>query len=69
MGAGLAHTAAVANSIEEATVACVTGIAARQLVAQAGLLMRNTATRGTHGSALELQRLCQLLGGILQKTS
>lgn len=69
MGAGLAHTAAVANSVEEATVACVTGVAARQLVAQAGLLMRNTAPRGAHGSALQLQCLRHLLGGVLQKTS
>ena len=68
VGAGLAHTAAVANSVEEAAVACVTGVTARQLVAQAGLLVRDTAARGAHVPALELQGLGHLLGGILQCT-
>ncbi|KAK0141236.1 hypothetical protein N1851_021750 [Merluccius polli] len=62
VGAGLAHTAAVANSVEEAAVACVTGVTARQLVAQAGLLVRDTAARGAHVPALELQGLGHLLG-------
>ena len=66
VAAGLTHAAAVADSVEEAAVTCVAGVAARQLVAQARLLVGHTAAGGAHGPALELQGFRHLLGGVLQ---
>lgn len=54
--AGVAHRAAVADGVVEAAVAGVTGVAAGQRVTQTELLVRDAAARGTHGSALQLQR-------------
>ena len=53
--AGVADTAAVADSIEEAAVAGVTGVATWQRVPETGLLMRDAAARRAHGTPLQLQ--------------
>lgn len=53
-GAHVANSAAVADGVEEAAVAGVTGITTGKRVAQTGLLVRDAATRWTHGPTLQL---------------
>lgn len=62
--AGLADPAAVAYGIKEAAVACVTGVATGQLVAQAGLLVAETAAGRADGAVLEANGL----GHVLRKS-
>lgn len=64
--AGVAHPSAIADGVEEAAVAGVTGVAAGQRVTQTGLLMRDAATWGAHGPALQLPRRCILTTGSAQ---
>lgn len=52
--AGMAYSATVANGIEEAAIAGVTGVTAGQRVAQTGLLVGDATTRWTHGPLLQL---------------
>lgn len=55
---GMADAAAVADGVEEAAVAGVTEVTARQLVTQTRLLVRDAAPRRAHGATLEL-RCCR----------
>lgn len=64
--ASVAHPAAIADSVEEAAVASVTGVAAGQRVTQTGLLVRDAAPRGAHGPALQLLRRRILTTGSAQ---
>ena len=59
--AGVVHAAAVTEGFEEAAVAGVTGVAAGQLVAQAGLLMGDTAAGGARASPLQLHCISHVL--------
>lgn len=66
MLAGVVHAAAVAEGFEEAAVAGVAGIAAGQLVAQAGLLVGDTAAGRSRASPLQLHCISHVLW-VLQK--
>lgn len=61
MFAGVVHATAVAEGLEETTVTRVTGVAAGQVMTQAGLLMRDAAARGTCTSSLQLYSFAQIL--------
>lgn len=61
--AGVAHSAAVADGVEEAAVAGITGVTAGQRVTQTGLLVRDATPRRAHGPALQLPCHCILRTG------
>lgn len=59
--AAVAHTAAVANSVEEAAVAGVAEVTAGEGGAQTGLLVGDAAARRAHGTLLELKHRRRVL--------
>lgn len=62
--AGVVHAAAVTESSEKAAVTGITRVAAGQLVAQARLLVWNTAAWWTCASPLELDCIRNVLWGL-----
>lgn len=52
----MSNPAAITDGVEEAAVAGVAGVAAGQRVTQAGLLVWDATSWGTHGPTLHLPR-------------
>lgn len=67
MFASVVHAAAVTEGLEEATVTSITRVTAGKVMAQAGLLMRNTATGGASASSLQLYGFTPILWPWQQK--
>lgn len=59
--AGVVHATAVTEGFEETAVTRIAGVAAGQVMAQAGLLMRDTAAGGACASSLQPYSLTQIL--------
>lgn len=57
----MVHATAVTEGFKETAVARIAGVAAGQVVAQAGLLMRDTAAGGTGASSLKPYSFTQIL--------